>query len=195
MVVSIFNRRNLAGFLLAGGMLAVAGCQSGNPLSVLSGTSSTDPVPQQQAAEVRITVQELTAYCPAASIDAGRAISDSYARGGQDDPKKLLHRAAVSDVTRSCQYDGANVTITMALAGRVVPGPVATTGNVKLPLRVIVMQDTTEIVSRAYTHDVAISDTIGATQFVFSDTITIPTPSARNIRIYAGFEKPAAARR
>jgi hypothetical protein len=194
MMVSIFNRRNVAAFFLAGGMLATAGCQSGNPLAALSGTGGSAQ-PSQQATEQRITVQELTAYCPVATVDAARAVTDSYARGGQDDPKKLLHRAAVSDVTRSCQYDGGTVTITMALAGRVVPGAAATTGQVKVPLRFVVLQDTTEIFSRTYTHDVAIADTIGATQFVISDTFSIPTPSARNIRIYAGFDKPARARR
>lgn len=193
MAVSFFNRRKLASFALMGSMLALAGCQSGNPLSALTGAGSGNAAPQQ-AAEGRITVQELTAYCPAAAVRDAQAVTDTYARGGQDDPTKLIHRAALTDVTRSCVYQAGSVSITVAVAGRIVPGPAGTTGTVRLPLRVVVMRDAEEILSRNVAQEVAVNDTIGATQFIFTETLSIPTPTARNIRIFAGFETPTTRR-
>jgi hypothetical protein len=84
--------------------------------------------------------------------------------------------------------------MTIGLAGRVIPGPAGSAGTVRLPLRITVYQDTSEIHSQRIDHDVAITDTAGATQFMLVDrSFSMPNPTSRNVRVVVGFD--AAAKR
>lgn len=189
MVSGATPRGKTAIFAFAGLMMALAGCQSGNPLGALELGSP------QRAAEPRpgqVTVDELQAYCPRVMMRTQNAINDTFQRGGDGDPTKLVHRASLSDTTRACAYNGGMLSITVAVAGRVVPGPAGSAGNVQLPLRLSVYRDTELVDDRTISQPVAITDVAGATQFVLNDTITMPNPDARNIRILVGFaDKPA----
>lgn len=191
MAFTIFDGRRLAGLALMGGILALAGCQSGdvaNALNISGGSSTSQPA----AATDEITVQELQGYCPAVTLRDTDIAYDSYARGGANDPTKLAFRASLTDTTRACRYDGTTMGMTVALAGRVVPGPAGSVGAVRLPVKITIMRDAEVIYSQNYNHEVMLADTIGATQFILTDAnISIPLPSARNIRVFAGFETPS----
>lgn len=197
MASRLFDRRKLSGLAVAGLAVLIAGCQSGNPLGALNMGGGDGGVQQQAAApDDRITVEELRAYCPSASIRTDGVVHSSYQRNAQDDPSALIYQASVSDVTRACTYQGGMTNITVAVAGRVVPGPQGQPGTVTLPMRITVFRDTEEIQSQAVSYQVAVADVAGATQFVFTDaSITIPNPTARNIRVVVGFEPAATARR
>lgn len=191
MAFRLFDDARLAGFALAGCMLAFAGCQSGDSIGALRlpGTGSDAQQQQAQAPGDRITVDELTGYCPKITLSDTGAVHDSYARGGDGDASKLLYRASLTDATRACRF-GSQLNMTIALAGRVVPGPAGSTGAVQLPLRISIYRDAELIFEQSYTHAVSITDTIGATQFMLTDdNITIPMPTAHNIRIFASFQK------
>jgi len=196
MVSRLFFGRKLAVSAAMGFMLAVAGCQSGDTLGALNipgvggggGQAETPP-----ADDGRITTAELRAFCPQVSIREAEAFHRSYQRGGQDDPAKLLYQASMTETTRSCTYGGGMMGITVAVAGRVVPGPVATTGTIRLPIRIRVVQGSDVISDKTFNQDVAITDTVGATQFVFSDSgFSMPQPTNTNVRVFASFpeEKP-----
>lgn len=193
MVTSVSARRRPAVFAVLGIVLALAGCQSGNPLGALN-IGGGGAAQQPPADDGRITPEELLAYCPRLTIRNEDAVHDSYQRGGQGDPQKLVFRASISDATRACNYAGGTLSMTIAAAGRVIPGPVATTGAVRLPIRVTVYRDTEIIHDQVHDYQVAIGDTAGATQFVFTDaSLSMPNPTARNIRIFVGYDNPEPA--
>ena len=106
-------------FALAVLMLASA-CQSGGQ-------------PREQVLQ-----SDLTGYCPRVQLREGTAYFTTYAKGGQDDPAKIVHQASISDVTRSCTRAGGMLTMKVAVAGRVVSGPAGGPGTVTMPIRVAV---------------------------------------------------------
>lgn len=186
-----FVRLKLAGLAALGLALVLSGCQSGD---ALGGLEIGGGQGQQQEERDTITAGELLAYCPSVTLSASDAVLNSYQRGGDGDPAKLLFRAAVTDTTRSCTYGGGMTSMAIGVAGRVIPGPAGSTGTVRLPMRIKVYQDTTEIYSQRLDHEVAIADTAGATQFMLVDrNFSMPNPTARNVRVIVGFE-PAAKR-
>lgn len=188
MVMRASVRTSPAVFAALGFILAAAGCQSGNPIAALNIGG------KQDAGEERVTVEELLAYCPSATIRETQAVHDSFQRGGEGDPKRLVHRASLTEVTRACTYGNGVLGMNVAVAGRVVPGPAGTTGTVRLPIRITVYQGQQVIHDRVQDHQVTIADTAGATQFIFSDAgISMPQPTAQNVFVFVGFD--TAARR
>lgn len=183
MRVGSFLARKSAGFAVVALLGVVAGCQASDTLGGLGGGQSTPPPGQ-------ITQAELLGYCPSVGVRQADAVIDSYQRGGQDNPSKLIYRATINDATRSCTYQNGQTYMTIAIAGRVVPGQASAVGNMRMPIRVTVYEDTQQIYTQLHQYDVAISDTIGATQFVFSDSsFSMPNPTRRNIRVVIGYEK------
>lgn len=162
--------------------LALAGCQSG------SGVDALDL--SDQRSEEPVKLSELRAYCPAIQLREGTAYFNTYERGADDDPTRVIYQASIDDVTRKCSNSGGMMNINVALAGRVVPGPKGRTGTITMPIRVVVVQGADVLYSQLFKHPVNIDDTIGATQFIFSDpSIQIPVPSAKNVLIFAGYDE------
>lgn len=197
MVATASNVRKAAALAALGSMLLLAGCQSGNPLGALDlggGGQARQPAP---APDGRITVEELLAYCPSVTMRSQNAVYDSFQRGGEGDPSKLAYRASISEVTRACSYGGGAIGMTIAAAGRVVPGQAGAPGAVRLPIRVTVYRDTELVHDQVVEHQVMLADIAGATQFVFSDqSVSIPNVTSRNIRVFLGFgDKAPAGRR
>jgi hypothetical protein len=192
MVARVSGRGSAAIFTVLGLTLALAGCQSANPLAALGvGGGSDQPQAQAQIPAGAITADELLAYCPSVSMRERNAVYDSYQRGGDGDATKLIFRSMLTDATRACTYGGGMTNIQVAVAGRVIPGPVGSSGAVQLPLKLTVYRDNEVIQERPITQQIAVNDTVGATQFVLSDTvISIPNPDSRNIRIIVGFDAP-----
>ena len=185
-----FVRLKLAGLSALGLALALSGCQSGDTLGALNIGGGPRADTQPPAGEETITTQELLAYCPAVLLAERDAVLNSYQRGGDGDASKLNYRAAIVDTTRSCTYGGGMTSMTIGLAGRIIPGPTGTTGTVRLPLHIRVFQDTTEIHSQRFDHEVTIADTAGATQFIVVDrNFSMPNPTSRNVRVIIGFDE------
>ena len=170
-------------------LLAVAGCQSTDTAGVLNfGRDRSDDKP-------KITAEELRAFCPPASLRAGTAFYNTYTSEGQDDPANLVYQASISDITRACTYQGATMTLNVAVAGRVVPGPAADGGTVTMPIRIVVLQGDEVIYSQLHQHQVPITGGVGATQFVFNDpNVVIPQTGSRNFRVYAGYDEGPPAK-
>jgi hypothetical protein len=186
MVFGSNNGRFFAGAVLAGFMLAVAGCQSGDSASVLSLGPQQDPKPQQE----KVLASSLLAYCPKVTLRDGTAYFNTYAKGGQDDRTKIIYQASISDVTRDCSRANGTLNMKVAVAGKVVPGPLATAGTITMPIRIVVVQGTDVLYSKLHQYQVQISDLSAATQFVFTDAdIAVPEPTAKNYQIFAGYDE------
>ncbi|MBS9719795.1 hypothetical protein JYU29_03730 [Tianweitania sp. BSSL-BM11] len=170
-----------AGSLVMGLALFAAGCQSSdNP------TRNVPDVVKPPA----VRESELRAYCPGVSLREGTAYFSTYQKGGDGDASKVIYQASLTDTTRACTYDGENVTIKVAAAGKVVPGPAVRPGTITMPIRVAVVRGSEVLYSKLHQQQVPVSNTNAATQFMFTDpAITIPMPPQRNVSIFVGFDE------
>ena len=179
--------RFLARLGLWGVIAAAAGCQSGD---VLDPKSGEEP---KTAPEGKILQSELRAYCPQVTLREGTAFFRTYQKKGEEDPTKLIYQSSISAVTRSCSFSGGMITMNIAVAGKVVPGPVATDGTVTMPIRIVVSTPTDVLYSQLFKYDVAVAKAAGATQFLFNDpNVTFPTPSPGSVQVFAGYDEGPA---
>ncbi|WP_315919311.1 hypothetical protein [Mesorhizobium sp. SP-1A] len=182
MVFRTFNSRAIAGLLLTG--FAVAGCQSTGK-AIDSGALKPDAT--------KVKASDLRGYCPSVTLREGTAFYNNYAKGGQDDSTKLIYQAALSDVTRDCTRTDSTLGMKVAVAGKVVPGPLGKAGTVTLPIRVAVVQGSQVLYSKLYQYQVHVNDTSAATQFVFNDpNVSVPLPAASTYQVFAGFDEGPA---
>jgi hypothetical protein len=186
---------------VAGLILALAGCQSGGGLSKLDpGVKEAPPPPS-----TKISEQDLLAYCPTVTLREGTAFYSEYAKGAkkaksEDDPladpdaqpdnsPNLIYRAAITDVTRSCSSQGGMLTMNVAVAGKIVPGPMGKAGTVTLPIRIAVLRDGDAIYSNLAKYPVQLTDNSEAAQFLYGNAnVTFDAPAKRNIQVFAGFD-------
>lgn len=180
----LINGRCLAGFALAGFMFTVAGCQSGDGATNLGlGLGGGTDKPKEVVLE-----SELRAYCPPVTLREGTAVIRAYAKGGQDDPAKLSYQAAISDVTRDCKRADGMMTLNVAVAGRIVPGPAGAPASITMPIRVVVLRG--EEVLYSQLHKYQVSTGPDAAQFVFNDpNVVIPIPEPNTIKVFAGYDE------
>ncbi|MEM5473695.1 hypothetical protein WNZ14_18340 [Hoeflea sp. AS60] len=163
----------------------IAGCTSADPRSVLS-PGGGDKQPTIDAASNSAVVQ---GACPAVSLREGTAYYTTYSKGGDGDPAKVIHQASISDTTRQCRISGDQLTVTVVVSGRVVGGPQAKTGDVNLPLRVVVLDGETVLYSELQKYAVAIAEGGPAEQFIYTNAnVTFPVSASRTAKIYAGFD-------
>lgn len=140
--------------------------------------------------EPQITEAQLRAYCPLVFMRDETAFYDVYENGGDGDASKVMYQAAIRDVTRTCNTTDTTLSMKVAAAGRVVPGPMFKKSSLSLPIRVTVMQGEDVIYSKLRNYPVQINNGIDATQFIFSDDqISFPKPTAKNIRVFVGFDR------
>ena len=178
MTFRLLNGRFGAVLTVSSLALAIAGGHSG-------GAGKTGGATQEKVLE-----SELRAYCPPVSLREGTAYFNSYAKGGQDDPSKVAYQASITDVTRSCTHANGMITLNVAVAGKVVPGPAGAQGNITMPIRVVAVRGEEVLYSKLHNYQVSVADSSAATQFVFNDpAVTFPNPAEQNIRVYAGYDE------
>ncbi|MDP3896005.1 MAG: hypothetical protein Q8Q62_04955 [Mesorhizobium sp.] len=176
----VFRSHSLGRFLAGSFMLIAAGCQSNDTAGTLdvAGAGSKE----------KVTQEELLSYCPVVSLREGTAYFNTYTKDGKDDPAKIIYQASISDVTRSCTNSGGMMTMNVAVAGRVVPGPVGQAGTIKMPIRVVVVRGAEVVYTQLHDYQVQVGGT--ATQFVFNDPAVIfPTPAKGTVQVFAGFDE------
>lgn len=206
MVFRSFDGRFFAGLALSGLMLAVAGCQSGG-----GGVLGAGGDQQAKAAEGKVKMSDLTAYCPAITLRSGTAYFNTYAKGGKkakkadaedglaeatDDSGNVIYQAAITDVTRDCSRDGGQLTMNVGVAGKVVPGPKGTTGTITMPIRVVVVHGSEVLYSQLHQYKLQITDMSAATQFLFNDpNVVIPIPTDKSYQLFAGYDEGPPAKK
>ncbi|RWB30219.1 MAG: hypothetical protein EOQ42_19185 [Mesorhizobium sp.] len=209
MAFHTFNGRFVAGLALTGFMLTAAGCQSGGNGILGFGKTDTTPPPPP---DPKVLASQLQAYCPKVTLRDGTAFFNTYAKGGQkpkkkaaaqdeaaaldassdqqDDSAKIIHQASITDVTRDCNRANGSLTMKIAVAGRVVPGPMFSQGTITMPIRIAVMHGTEVLYSQLHRYQVQVTNPSSATQFVFTDSnVVIPEPTARDYQAFAGYDE------
>ena len=182
------NARFLARFGLLSFILAAAGCQSGDSSGFL-GSSGEDSTPKV-APEGKVLQSELRAYCPPVTLREGTAFFNTYEKKADNDPTKLIYQSSISAVTRTCTYSGGMITMNIAVAGKVVPGPLATDGSVTMPIRIVVSSATDVLYSQIHKYEVAVNKQAGATQFLFNDpNVTFAQPAPGTVQVFAGYDE------
>ncbi|TIL48224.1 MAG: hypothetical protein E5Y81_27285, partial [Mesorhizobium sp.] len=69
------------------------------------------------------------------TLDAEAAALDASS-GQQDDSAKIVYQASITDVTRDCIRANGSLTMKIAVAGKVVPGPMFSPGTITMPIRI-----------------------------------------------------------
>src|SRR3546814_13090766 len=109
------------------------------------------------------------------------AVHRAYARGGQDNPEKLMYQASLADMTRQCTANETTITINVMAQGRIVAGPAATGGQVNLPVLVEVLDGDNVVSSQKVSYPVELPAT--GTQFIFNKAdVQHPNPPASGKR-------------
>ena len=184
------NGRFFAGLAMAGLVLALAGCQGSDTGKVLTLGQKKEPVP-----DTRITQEELLAECPAVTLREGTAYFTQYSKGQQGNKDEIVYQASISDVTRSCQFNGDMMTMTVAVAGKVILGPKGVGGNIVMPIRVAAAKGAEVLYSQLHKHTVAVNPS-GATQFIFTDpAATFLKQPPRTVVVFAGFDEGPPAKK
>lgn len=203
MLFCSFKGRCFAGAALVGFMLAVAGCQSGGDGLLGMGADKQADAKQSEAKPEsgKVTASSLRAYCPKVTLREGTTYFSTYGNGGrktaedadsgQDNSANIVYQAAITDVSRDCTHAGGTMTLNIAVAGKVVPGPLGKPGTITMPIRIVVMRGTDDVLySKLHQYKLQISNTAAATQFVFNDpAVAVPEPTAANYRVFAGFDE------
>ena len=180
----MFDRRLVQYPALSIFIAVAAGCQSGDTAKVLD--TGDQPKPAQQ----KVTEAELRGFCPRVTLRDGTAYFNTYARGGQDDPTKVVYQASISDVSRACTTTDGLLTMKVAVAGRVVPGPAFAAGTIDMPIRIVAVHGSEVLYSQIHHYKVNISDPTAATQFIFSDPdVSFALPADRAVQVYAGYDE------
>ncbi|MEO9339956.1 hypothetical protein ABFT80_21240 [Mesorhizobium sp. SB112] len=179
MAFRFVNGRLLTAFSVSSFILVVAGCQSSGNNGVETADGSAPP---------KVTQEDLRAFCPQVKLREGTAYFNTYAKGGQDDPSKIIYQASISDVTRSCARGDGTMTMNVAVAGRIVPGPAGSAGNITMPIRIAVVRGDEVLYSKLHQHQVSAG--AASTQFVFNDAaVSFPMPNDRSVQVFAGFDE------
>ena len=220
MAFHTFSGRFLAGLALTGFMLAAAGCQSSDNgvLNFGFGKKDTQAPPPPQ--DPKVLASQLRAYCPRVTLRDGTAFFSTYAKGSakprkkidaaQDaaaaaqpapdgtivdpdrDPAKVIYQASITDVTRDCSNANGQLSMKIAVAGKVVPGPMFAPGTITMPIRVAVMHGTEVLYSQIHPYQVQVTDPSAATQFAFTDqNVVVPEPTAQDYQAFAGYDEGA----
>jgi len=214
-----FSGRFFACLALTGFMLAAAGCQSGD--NGILGMGKKDPTAPPPPVDPRLLASQMQAYCPKVTLRDGTAFFNTYAKDVEkpkprkkadaaqdaqaaadaaaapppDNSTKIIYQASISDVTRDCSRANGQLTMKIAVAGKVVPGPKFTPGTITMPIRVAVMHGADVLYSQLHPYQVQVTDPSVATQFVFTDSnVVVPEPTAKDYQAYAGYDeaKPKA---
>lgn len=168
----------------AGFILGVAGCQSGDGGNILN-LGGKDKKPEDNSNKV--LASDLLGYCPKVTLKQDTGFFNKYAKGGEDDPAKLLYQASIGDVTRSCTTSGGILSMNIGVAGRVVPGPAGSPGTVNMPIRIAVIRGSEVLYSQLHDYQVTVGGE--AAQFVFNDpNVSVPLPAERSLQVFAGFD-------
>jgi hypothetical protein len=167
---------------------AVSACQSGGGASRLNlGLGGGKPQPARE----QVSESVLRAYCPHLQLRSGTAFYTAYKNRAEQTAKNVIYQASIDEVTRSCVYNAdGSATMTVAAAGKVVTGPAGSAGTINLPIRVAVLRSGEVVASTLHKYAVAVTDTSGATQFIYNDpTVVIPGPVDRSLQVFVGFDR------
>jgi hypothetical protein len=184
-MVRVYLRVLALGFVAGSSLLGLAGCNGGAD-SAAALALQGGPGPKRD----RVLQSELTSFCPQVILREGTAFFTTYEKGGEGDQARAIYQASIATVTRSCKRENGNVVMTVAAAGKVVPGPKANGRTISLPIRVAIAEGDNVIYSQLQQFQVTITAGQPATQFVFNDpNAAVPEAQVRAVQVFVGFDE------
>ncbi|AZO33642.1 hypothetical protein EOA27_06235 [Mesorhizobium sp. M2A.F.Ca.ET.037.01.1.1] len=145
--------------------------------------------PKKKKVDAAADAEAEVAAAAAQTVPNGQPVDPAH------DPSKIIYQASIADMTRDCTHANGQLSMKIAVAGKVVPGPMFAPGTVMMPIRIAVQRGDEVLYSQLHQYQVQVTDPSAATQFVFTDTnVVVPEPSAKDYQAYAGFDEntPAA---
>ncbi|GAC1041904.1 hypothetical protein [Rhizobium sp. No.120] len=128
--------------------------------------------------------------CPQAVIRDEDSVYRTYAKGAKDDPKQLIYQASLAEATRQCTTDGTNLGIHVVAQGRVVSGPMGSSGKITLPIHVAVMDNDNALYSKTIMYTAEIPPGETTAQFLFTDNdIQVASGSGGFTIVQIGFDQ------
>lgn len=175
--------------LVSASVLAIiAGCSTSGEGPTARDRSRVKPV--VPAAGAGPTGDIVEGSCPVVVLRDGTAFLRTYARGGQDDPQKVVYQASLADTTRNCTINESTLNITVMAQGRLVLGPEGAPGRYKLPIRVAVVDNQTTLYSELTQFEVEVPAGSSSTQFLFTKAnVAIPGGAGRQAKVFLGFDE------
>ena len=174
---------------------ALASCNSsGSGSGSSSGFSLGLPkAPEGDAGRAAAVVQ---GTCPPIELRDGTAFFRTYAKGGQDDPQKVVYQASLADTTRACTRNETTLSMKVMVEGRLIAGPLGKAGSVDLPIRVAVVQGEQVLYSEITRFPVTLDSVDAPKQFVFTkDVPGLPGDVTGLARVYIGFDEGPAKKK
>ncbi|MDX8516932.1 hypothetical protein [Mesorhizobium dulcispinae] len=165
-------------------------------VTLRDGTAFFNTYAKGTAAKPKKKKADAAADAEAQAAAAAQTGPDGQPVDPNRDPAKIVYQASITDVTRDCTHENGQLTMKIAVAGKVVPGPLFAPGTVTMPIRVAVQHGPDVLYSQLHQYQVQVTDPSAATQFVFTDAnVVVPDPTATDYQAYAGYDEntPAAA--
>jgi hypothetical protein len=170
------------------------------PVSVtekFSSLFSTTPASSSQAAAENVMAEN---ECPALDIRQGASTLLVNAPGNEPSAMTVRYQASFTRAARECAVVGRSMSMKVGVQGRVIVGPAGGPGQIDVPLRIALVQETTEpktITTKLQRIPVAVSE--GQTNVPFTyieEGLTFPIPPRGVLDsyiVYIGFDPLGAA--
>jgi hypothetical protein len=194
--------------------LTIAGCTTGGFMSSKSeGTTSSGSVPfgdrisslfsstaPPPASQVPVTPTTDNFDCPRIDIRQGASTLLINSSESEANALGLRYQGSFVRAARECRVSGSNVTIKIGVQGRVILGPAGGPGQVTIPLRYALLNETlTEskpLWSKLYIIPVTVPpQTPNVAWTNISEDLTVPIPPPAELEnwvIYIGFDPNGA---
>ena len=181
-------------------VLGLASCQTSGENGILgSAAKSTKPPSSGSVVGVNPnakptlanTTNELSNYCPRIVIRAGTETFRVFPKGkDKTNDDNLAYQATMTKVARECAYVGQNLQMKVGARGRIINGPSGKPGDFAMPIRVAVTVGSDTVYSKLHkpVGSIASGSANGNFSFV-DDQVVIEAPSARNVRVFVGFDE------
>jgi len=192
-------------------LLFAAGCTSGGAPSAPSATASTTPAPSAPSSfsdklknvftgspgkSQSVAGAPADVECPALDIRQGAATLQIPPPNGENGTMALKYQGTFLRAARQCSLVNNQMVMKIGVEGRLIVGPAGGPGQVDVPLRIAVVQETPAATKPIVTKFVRLSVNVppGSDGMNFThveDAMTFPMPSAADFDsyiVYIGFD-------
>lgn len=139
--------------------------------------------------------------CPPVEVREGATTLTVGPESGETSPMTVKYQGTFTRTARECAQSGDSMVMKVGIQGRIVVGPAGGPGQVGVPIRIAVVQDTPGGSRPIFTKLIRMAVTIGqgqgsATFAHVEEALTFPIPSPQTVLddyvVYVGFDPLAA---
>jgi len=196
------NAGRFAALVLAG--VALSACSSTGSGEGIAGRIF-GAAPTQEARQAEVVTDDrfaATPKCPRIEIRPGTEAIVVRAKAtrqqeelGEEPPVRW--QASITKTARECRTVNGQTVVKLGIAGRVVAGPAGGAGRISLPIRVVLIQDgTTVLSSELYKLEVSLAEPDFAADFskIQEGIVVPPGPADAGYKFYIGFDEAGSAK-